>query len=740
MTEIDTALALPTGDAPLLTNLGKNLAYVASHGTDTELARTGASGLGLGGSWAGPAFQAAGAEAEAGARLSHEVSDRIGPVVSAVNQYAGQLTNARRTVEALREQWLAADRLLAETAAGPVASGADPAAALELTRAADAHRERTRTELLTRHAACLQSLEASEDQAAATVSAALGQAVSPGGQRLLMLSQLPLTQGAARRAEVAALVAQACAGLVPDATSWSRKDIERVLGALSGSVDDPMMARALMDRLGGPGLQHVAASLWESSGEPRPGQLPGEAEAADAALKSLAAGFVTSVSDAPYPDAGSAVLLDPWRQGWVNALLDQPLEGLTTQLALAATAAAGSPRLLPGYSYASGALRALLSRPMPVHPLDLQRQGTGGYLTPTSRPLPDPYASLLGVLKAGPELGRQVLMSSGAHGPTLLHDLVVHRPLAQSQASQPLQSSQALGELVLPLAGDLGHPSATQRELTTAFLDALGTAGQGWWPLQAHESVNVDRHLDPLRWPAAVLLSANPSRIWDAINVTAVLADGGAAAAHEQALIGEIAKDVITSSAGAPTTRSLNTLLASVTAFETHRLEQAMSSTPDPMTSEEVKLAWTRLGKDVGFTAQSAAEAMKHAGATLDTVNRSDQAFVRALADGIDLLPIPAAHPVGAAVSILKAPVLKLATNAFNGAHAVDNRETATAHERELRALATNLVLTSAGETVQVTLANDATTTQVVAEEAALFVLSGTNAVNPAGPVGIAAR
>ena len=302
-------LPLPTGDPQLLLNLGKNLAYVASHGTDTVLARDAAGGLGLGGSWAGPAFAAASAEAQSGARLSHEVCDRVGPVVAAVNQYAGELTAARQTVEALREQWQAADRLLAETVHQPLPAAADPAAGLQMVQAANAHRERSRAELLTRHTACLQALEASEDRAAASVSAALGGAVSAGEQRQAILAQLPLTKESAHRAEVAALVDQACAGLGADPASWSPDDLVRVLGALAGSVEDPLVAQALMTRLGPSGVQHAARALGIQPGE---SGLPYEAASRDA-LRVLGLAFAVSVSDAAAADPVSDTVLDQWR-------------------------------------------------------------------------------------------------------------------------------------------------------------------------------------------------------------------------------------------------------------------------------------------------------------------------------------------------------------------------------------------------------------------------------------------
>lgn len=40
MDDVDALLPLPSGDPQLLLNLGKNLAYVASHGTGTVLGAT----------------------------------------------------------------------------------------------------------------------------------------------------------------------------------------------------------------------------------------------------------------------------------------------------------------------------------------------------------------------------------------------------------------------------------------------------------------------------------------------------------------------------------------------------------------------------------------------------------------------------------------------------------------------------------------------------------------------------
>jgi len=728
MTDVDTVLPLPAGDPPLLANLGKNLAYVATHGVDTALARSGSSGLDLGGSWSGAAFQAASIEAQAGARLSHEVCDRFGPVVCALNEYAGALANARRSVEALREQWVAADRLLAETIAPPLAACADPAAAAQLTRAADAHRELTRAELLTRHTACLRALQTAENLAAATVSSVLGTAVSAAAQRQALLAQLPLTDGAQGRATAVDLVDRAVAGLSPDPTTWSVTELQRVLDSVASSADDPVVAQVLMTRMGAAGLEHAAKALGVGPGEfPFP-----DAAARHDALALLGVVFAVSVSDRPASDPVSAAALGQSRPGWIKALLEQPLSSVTDQLALLAAAATGPSRIVPGLTYAVGAAQALMSRSGPLTDRVAWQAATrAGRPTLTMGPAPDPYRLLFSALATDPALARGVLLATGRHGETVVHDLVVDLPLGATRTVLPLTSSLALGQLMSSLELAPNDPLANE------FLTSVGDAGRGWWALQGQDSINADAHLNPLRWPAAVLLSENPSRVGDAVEPvllgTAVDATAQASAARMQALLGEIAKDVTTSPDAHATPRGLSVVLASVAAFEARQLGEQVDRTAPGTRPAELDNAAMRLGQVVGFTAESATVTLRHAGEQLDGVNTSERAAFHGLVGAADLVPLPKGHPALAVLAIIKDPLMQLVTTAFDNAHPVDNAAQSAANEKLLMGRAQALVTRSAGEQVLHKLGHQAAS-QVLVRMAATTVDTGARVVNETGP------
>ena len=727
MDDVDALLPLPTGDPPLLLNMGRNLAYVASHGTDTVLARDGAGGLGLGGSWAGPAFAAASAEAQSGARLSHEVCDRVGPVVAAVNQYAGELTAARQTVEALREQWQAADRLLVETVHQPLPAGADPAAGLQLVQAANAHRERSRDELLTRHTACMRALEASEDRAAATVSAALGEAGSAGGQRQVILAQLPLTQGSARRAEVAALVDQSCAGLGPDPASWSPDDLVRVLGALAGSVEDPLVAQALMTRLGPSGVEHAARALGVQPGE---SGVPDAASSRDA-LRVLGLAFATSVSDAAVSDPVSDTVLDQWRPGWVQHLLEQPISSVTTQLALVAAAATGPRRILPGYTYAVEAARTLIARSGPlVHRYEQQLTTREGRPSLTLGSALDPYRLLLGTLERDPQLVRRVLLAPGTHGQSVLHDLVVDRPLAATGTSRPLTSSAALGELLGRLHVARGEPLATE------LLNSVGDAGLGWWALKGQDSINADRHLDPFRRPAAALLSGDPGRVWEAIRP--FQHDPGPTA-RMQGVLGEIAKNT-TAEASTLAAPALGSVLTSMAEHEADQFGQQVASAPGAAPNEpRHQAAQIRLGRVIGFTTESGTAALTHAAEQLDARNTSDRNQVRTVVDLANQLPVSKA-PFGSAANVLLRPVEQVILGMFDDAHRVDYAERTAAGRSTSLEMGSRLAEACASTEVQTALGYDEAGRTVMSATLRGSVDDGAGQVNHTGPAPIAAR
>ena len=475
MAEIDAALPLPTGDPETLRTRAGHFHHASAAATQTVLAREAPAGLGLATVWAGPAHDAALAEAGTAARLINEVAGRFGPAAAAVRGFADALEIARRTVAALREEWLAADRHQAAAVHEQLPLATDPAAQVEVARAAAARRERCRSDLLTRYAACMRNLEAAETTAAHAVSGTLGEAVSPAGQRLLLLSQLPVSAVAARQAEAVALVDRVLSGVGGDPHGWSAQQIEQVVLALGDHLADRLVVRALMDRLGVDGLEHASRLLWHETDPTRTGAPTEGSDSARQALDLLARAFAGSVSEAPASDPASAALLDQWRAGWLGQLLSSTTSGLTAQLMLVSAAAAGPSRTVPGYGYAVGALRALLAGSGPLTPqFDLSGVYTNGRISADILQGRDPYQLLFSSLGADPALARRVLLSEGTTGRTLLHELVVERPLQSASTADPLTSSAALGRLVLDLAEAPDSTSAAHAEFAGAFLDALG--------------------------------------------------------------------------------------------------------------------------------------------------------------------------------------------------------------------------------------------------------------------------
>ncbi|MGV1007434.1 MAG: hypothetical protein ACOYBY_02350 [Dermatophilaceae bacterium] len=725
MADLDGVLPLPTGDPQLLLGIGRSLADVASHGTQTVIAQQGEHALGLEGAWDGPAFAAAATEAQSVARLSHQTCDRLGPVVAACTQYAGALTDARRTIESLREQWHAAERLLADTVHQPLAAGADPAAGLALTQAANAHLERSRAELLARHTACVQALSACGDQAAAAVSGAVGAVDLSGiGPDAPLASLLPLTYGAQRRNVAVDLVEQACKPLgTSDPTSWTADDLTQVLGALADQIDDPMVAQALMTRLGPEGVEHAARVLDFVPGTASAGT-PGQPQP----LALLGLAFATSVSDRSGTDPVNGRVLAQWRPGWVRQLLERPDASVTTQLALVAAAATGPRHILSGYTYALAATRTLLARPGSLGDRRAwQARTRDGGRTITLGPAPDPYRLLFTALESGPGLARQVLLSPGLHeGQTVLRDLVVDRPLAARDTRPPLTSSGALGHLVSVIEVVPGEP------LATAFLDAVGDAGVGWWQLEGKASINVDRHLDPFRQAAANLLAANPDLVGDVIDALPRNSEGEA---HMQALLGEIAKDQGTvKKDGNPSGHALSTTLAALAVWEANRLGEQVDLTPPGTDPPELKVAASRVGRVLGFTAESATVALRHAGERLDAVNTDERNGLQPVIGGAAIAPLPTGHPAAAVLGVIRTPVLNVVNAALDSFYPIDNGDKVSAMQEQLLRQTQHLVATSVGNEVLARLGHHAAA-DVHVENAEGGVRDGAGKVNLLGPV-----
>lgn len=376
--------------------------------------------------------------------------------------------------------------------------------------------------------------------------------------------------------------------------------------------------------------------------------------------------FAVSVSDAAAADPVSDTVLDQWRPGWVQHLLEAPISAITTQLALVAAAATGPRRVLPGYPYAVGAARTLIARSGPLTDRYEQQLTTrAGRPGLTLGSAPGPYRLLLSTLEVDPQLARRVLLAPGTHGRSVLHDLVVDRPLAANGTRQPLTSSTALGELVGRLAISPGEPLATE------FLDSVGDAGLGWWALEGQDSIDADRHLAPFRRPAAALLSGDPDRVWQAIQP--FQADP-APTARMQGVLGEIAKNT-TAEDSALAAPALGSVLTSLAAYEADQFGQQVASMPPgaaPGQSSQ-QAAQIRLGRVIGFTTESGTVALHHAAEQLDARNTSDREHLRTVVD------VASQVPVSKAANLLLHPVEQVILGMFDDAHGVDHAERAAA-------------------------------------------------------------
>ncbi len=718
MSEPQAVLPLPRGDPEALQALAARLRLVLGRSDETVLARHGNSALGLAGLWSGPAFEAACAELAAAADALRDVGGQLLPAAGSLDTFAAELAAARRLVAGLQEEWQAADRVLEAAAAAPPPPLAGPAG-LAALQAASAARERTRTDLLERHTRCVRALEVAEEQAAAAVLGVLGEAASPGRQRELLLGRLPLTSAALRRVEADQLVERALVDYDPDATTWTAAQLHQLLAALAGSADDPAVARALLARLGPDGLEHAARLLGTGGTEASARPL----EWTDAPRRTLALAFATTVSDLPAGDPVTGADLEQWQARWVATLLERPLESLTAQVGLLALAARAPAPVVPSTGYAAGALRALLRADAPLHRQLQWRPGRpGGGLGSVLVPAPDGFDLLFSAVAADPARARSVLLSPGVHGRTLVHDLVAHRPFGATTGSAPATSSEALGGLLGQLA--TADPSAEQHRLREAVLDALGEAGARWWQLEGEDAIAVDRRLDPLRWPAGLLLAGDPRRVWDAVGPTGVDPDAGSAAARMQALLGEIGKD-------AP---ALSAVLATLAAFEADRLSERLASGNAP-TSAPVAAATLRLGYVVGFTASSASVALTHAGQQHDTVSTRERAIAHGVVSFVDLLPLKSASPVGVVASAVLPPAEQLALRVVDSSNPVDHARRAESDAEALLGSSRHLVAQSAREAVRLRVGDDEAALTVVSLVAADQVRGGATAVNRAGPV-----
>ena len=173
MTGRNALLSWPDGDPTSSDRIAGQLALVAARVDDTAVTREGGRGWGLARSWSGPAFEAARAESAVVASRSADFGAAVRPVVTALQAYAAALTEARRRIDALREEWDRGVRHREQATHEATVGMADPTV-LGMTlaaaqRTADREWDRLQAELRGRHTAALRPVTTAGERATACV-------------------------------------------------------------------------------------------------------------------------------------------------------------------------------------------------------------------------------------------------------------------------------------------------------------------------------------------------------------------------------------------------------------------------------------------------------------------------------------------------------------------------------------------------------------------------------------------
>ncbi|HOI03445.1 MAG TPA: hypothetical protein PLJ48_04780, partial [Dermatophilaceae bacterium] len=259
MSTRDSALAWPTGEVSEIDRIASQLALVATTVDQTVVAREGGQGWGLARSWSGPAFEAARSEAAVVASRSGELAGTLTPIVAALQGYAAALTEARRRVTLLRQEWDWGARRHDEARHDAELAGSDPVAVavgaaagqrLAARQEADRAWARLQEDLRGRHTAALGPLTAAAERATATVRGFL--AALPGDDaeavRGGLLAHLPLTAGALRLADARALIGDLGARAGRPVQEWGAPEAD-LIATLGDRVRDPFVAQALMEAI-----------------------------------------------------------------------------------------------------------------------------------------------------------------------------------------------------------------------------------------------------------------------------------------------------------------------------------------------------------------------------------------------------------------------------------------------------------------------------------------------------------
>ncbi|GHE10958.1 hypothetical protein [Klenkia taihuensis] len=449
--------------------------------------------------WLGADAAAAAAEVGATRQVVGAVHDAVTAALGAVAGHREAVVAARARIVVLRDRQAAdLDRAelrlatLVDPAAQVSSVTEDPAAAALVADvvAADAARA-------AEHAALLASVGEDAAVAAAALGAAaadLGVGPSRGGAstadgvRLHLAVLLP-AYGAAVRSALGTDVAVALTGAA------GTDEVARVLDEHAGLLADPLVAGALVERLGAPGLQQVLLLAGPD----------------DRVAGGLAVAFTAAASSATRAPGLLSAVLDP---------LDP--DGVPDQVALGmgAVVAAGG-----GAALAAGWLPSLLARE--------REQGLSAADRVASRAT-DPVAVVVGALVGS----RRSELAAGALDTPAAWTALLSRPWADGGA--------ALADLVGLAARDAAAPVVATAALLSAgapFVpggDHVVTALPATWArvapelaavVAAHPDLVVARLLDPAA-PGAVAVLAG---------ATALLAERAAARVVVPALEGAVA-------------------------------------------------------------------------------------------------------------------------------------------------------------------------------------------------------
>ncbi len=637
MTGRDGVLPWPAGDPNSSERIAGQLALVAARVDDTVVAREGGRGWGLARSWSGPAFDAARAEAAVVASRSVDFGAALRPVVTSLQGYAVALTDARRRIDALREEWERGAQRRENARHDAVVGLADPAALTatiaSAQRAADQEWVRLQAELRGRHTAALQLVSAAGERATACIWGFLSSL--PGGSavavRAGLLAQLPLTDATLRFADARAEVARLITDSGRPVEQWGAAEAA-LIASLGGRVQDPLIAQALMEAIRPECLGRlVERLLTQAYGTTL--HREESSEHVEPALAALAAAFLRAVDSRSMDNADPATSarMNSWRKRWLGELAttgplpvdgqrtDPPFIGFVAQAALLdrVEPALVGKGALAAYAAIVGPALVEADRRSTALPRVVQdawdRRFAGDGI--------DPVASLLGALQGDVDSLSDLLLRDLGDGYPIARYLAGERLLRGGGGRSP-----AIGAFAEALPSTAMGADERSVAIAGAAVDGFAATAQLVGKLGPAWVVLVDHDLQALRPILGDLLAQHPGAVWESLNDPldavdwpetpgtshpwAVLGPDGWTVrvlnrSRLAALIGELAKDRDGRS-GDGTDPALPRLLAALTDAEGEHLSTALASA-DP---EGRQAALVRLGQVSGVVSEASGVAL----------------------------------------------------------------------------------------------------------------------------------